>query len=122
MDAQRLSHRLDRLIADLLAQRRRRLQAHGSGLQSAQGSLSKVALDVKGQIGTGPLNLDAPLSLSLNGEGLVAGGGRLDTLRASVEGSARRHQLSLQAESGASYLRASVSFYPMEAGIIPEPL
>ena len=30
--------------------------------------------------------------------------------------------LSLQAESGASYLRASVSFYPMEAGIIPEPL
>jgi hypothetical protein len=29
MDAQRLSHRLDRLIADLLAQRRRRLQAHG---------------------------------------------------------------------------------------------
>lgn len=30
--------------------------------------------------------------------------------------------LSLQAESGASYLRASVSFYPMEAGILPEPL
>lgn len=29
MDAQRLSHQLDRLIADLLAQRRRRLQAHG---------------------------------------------------------------------------------------------
>lgn len=29
MDAQRLSHRLDLLIADLLAQRRRRLQAHG---------------------------------------------------------------------------------------------
>ena len=30
--------------------------------------------------------------------------------------------LSLQAESGASYLWASVSFYPMEAGILPEPL
>lgn len=30
--------------------------------------------------------------------------------------------LSLQAENGASYLRASVSFYPMEAGILPEPL
>lgn len=30
--------------------------------------------------------------------------------------------LSMQAESGASYLQAAVSFYPMEAGILPEPL
>ena len=30
--------------------------------------------------------------------------------------------LSLQADSGADYLQASVSFYPMEAGILPEPL
>ena len=30
--------------------------------------------------------------------------------------------LSMQAESGAGYLQASVSFYPMEAGILPEPL
>ena len=30
--------------------------------------------------------------------------------------------LSMQADSGASYLQASVSFYPMEAGILPEPL
>ena len=29
MDAQQLSYRLDSLIADLLAQRRRRLQDHG---------------------------------------------------------------------------------------------
>jgi hypothetical protein len=30
--------------------------------------------------------------------------------------------LSMQAENGSGYLQASVSFYPMEAGIIPEPL
>lgn len=30
--------------------------------------------------------------------------------------------LSMQADSGAGYLQASVSFYPMEAGILPEPL
>ena len=30
--------------------------------------------------------------------------------------------LSMQADSGAAYLQASVSFYPMEAGILPEPL
>ena len=30
--------------------------------------------------------------------------------------------LSMQAESGSGYLQASVSFYPMEAGILPEPL
>ena len=30
--------------------------------------------------------------------------------------------LSMQADSGAPYLQASVSFYPMEAGILPEPL
>lgn len=30
--------------------------------------------------------------------------------------------LSMQAESGAGYLQAAVSFYPMEAGILPEPL
>ncbi len=30
--------------------------------------------------------------------------------------------LSMQADSGVSYLQASVSFYPMEAGILPEPL
>lgn len=30
--------------------------------------------------------------------------------------------LSMQAENGASYLQAAVSFYPMEAGILPEPL
>lgn len=32
------------------------------------------------------------------------------------------NMLSLQADSGAAYLQASVSFYPMEAGILPEPL
>ena len=30
--------------------------------------------------------------------------------------------LSMQADSGAAYLQASVSFYPMEAGVLPEPL
>lgn len=30
--------------------------------------------------------------------------------------------LSMQADSGAGYLQASASFYPMEAGILPEPL
>lgn len=30
--------------------------------------------------------------------------------------------LSMQAESGAGYLQAAVTFYPMEAGILPEPL
>lgn len=30
--------------------------------------------------------------------------------------------LSMQADSGSGYLQASVSFYPMEAGILPEPL
>ena len=30
--------------------------------------------------------------------------------------------LSMQAESGSGYLQAAVSFYPMEAGILPEPL
>ena len=30
--------------------------------------------------------------------------------------------LSMQAESRASYLQAAVSFYPMEAGVLPEPL
>ena len=30
--------------------------------------------------------------------------------------------LSMQAENGSGYLQASVSFYPMEAGILPEPL
>ena len=30
--------------------------------------------------------------------------------------------LSMQAETGSGYLQASVSFYPMEAGILPEPL
>lgn len=30
--------------------------------------------------------------------------------------------LSMQADEGASYLQAAVSFYPMEAGILPEPL
>lgn len=30
--------------------------------------------------------------------------------------------LSIQAESGSGYLQAAVSFYPMEAGILPEPL
>ena len=30
--------------------------------------------------------------------------------------------LSMQADSGAAYLQASVSFYSMEAGILPEPL
>lgn len=30
--------------------------------------------------------------------------------------------LSMQADSGASYLQAAVSFYPMEAGVLPEPL
>lgn len=28
----------------------------------------------------------------------------------------------MQAENGSGYLQASVSFYPMEAGILPEPL
>ena len=30
--------------------------------------------------------------------------------------------LSMQAENGSGYLQASVSFYPMEAGILPEPV
>lgn len=30
--------------------------------------------------------------------------------------------LSMQAENGSGYLQVSVSFYPMEAGILPEPL
>ena len=30
--------------------------------------------------------------------------------------------LSMQAENGSGYLQTSVSFYPMEAGILPEPL
>ena len=32
------------------------------------------------------------------------------------------NMLSMQAENGSGYLQASVSFYPMEAGILPEPL
>ncbi|NYY80346.1 hypothetical protein DMH27_07830 [Raoultella planticola] len=62
MDAQRLSHRLDSLIADLLAQRRRRLQAHGK--------VMRVVLSGE-DLATLPTTLDCLTALNQRGYLLV---------------------------------------------------
>ena len=62
MDAQRLSHRLDSLIAGLLAQRRRRLQAHGK--------VMRVVLSGE-DLATLPTTLDCLTALNQRGYLLV---------------------------------------------------
>lgn len=62
MDAQQLSHRLDSLIADLLAQRRRRLQDHGK--------VMRVVLSGE-DLATLPTTLDCLTALNRRGYLLV---------------------------------------------------
>ena len=62
MDAQQLSYRLDSLIADLLAQRRRRLQDHGK--------VMRVVLSGE-DLATLPTTLDCLTALNRRGYLLV---------------------------------------------------
>lgn len=75
------------------------LKAQAQGLQSPAGQLAQADVSGRVSLQAGRLSLDAPLALQLRAEGLAASGGRVDALQASIDGSLRRHQLSLQAES-----------------------
>ena len=67
--------------------------------------------------------LPGPLACTLTHEGVTTNCfAQLDEDSALTELRPGDNVLSMQADEGASYLQAAVSFYPMEAGILPEPL